>query len=110
MELPNRIENEIRHEIRADELNTVADNIGLPTSGINKVYQAPGTVGPQDGDILIGLKEEHHPTAGYVRRLRQKLPQLFPTAAFSFLPADITSPGITRDRQGWAAPRPSLRL
>jgi multidrug efflux pump subunit AcrB len=86
-----RIENQIRHDIPTDELNTVVDNIGLPTSSINNVYQASGTVGPQDGDILISLKEDHHPTAGYVKHLREELPELFPTATFSFLPADITS-------------------
>ncbi|KAG9565579.1 hypothetical protein KCV01_g20364, partial [Aureobasidium melanogenum] len=37
------------------------------------------------------LKEDHRPTAEYVRELREKLPRLFPTATFSFPPADIIS-------------------
>ncbi|MGC1302798.1 MAG: efflux RND transporter permease subunit [Caulobacteraceae bacterium] len=86
-----RIENELRKEIPGDELEAVVDNIGLPTSAINTTYNASGTIGPQDGDILISLKEKHHPTAGYVAHMRQLLPRLFPTATFSFLPADITS-------------------
>jgi multidrug efflux pump subunit AcrB len=86
-----RIEDEIRRQIPARETDAVADNIGLPTSAINTVYNATGTIGPQDGDILISLKPNHHPTAGYVKRLRQSLPRLFPTATFAFLPADITS-------------------
>ena len=86
-----RIENEVRKQIPAAELNTIVDNIGLPVSSINTVYNASGTIGPQDGDILISLKEGHRPTAGYVKQMRQSLPRLFPAATFSFLPADITS-------------------
>jgi multidrug efflux pump subunit AcrB len=86
-----RIEGELRRQIPAAELDTIVDNIGLPTSSINTTYNASGTIGPQDGDILISLKEKHHPTAGYVKHLREVLPRLYPTATFSFLPADITS-------------------
>ena len=86
-----RIEDELRKEIPAKDLDAIVDNLGLPTSAINVTYNASGTIGPQDGDILISLNEGHHPTADYVKRLRQTLPRLFPTATFSFLPADITS-------------------
>jgi multidrug efflux pump subunit AcrB len=81
----------IKQEIPADELDSVADNIGLPTSSINTVYNATGTVGPQDGDIIITLKEGHRPTANYVRQLRAMLTRRFPQASFAFLPSDITS-------------------
>ena len=86
-----RVENEIRKEIPAAEVDTVVDNMGLSASGINTTYNASGTIGPQDGDIFVSLKEGHHPTPGYVKHLRETLPRLFPTATFSFLPADITS-------------------
>ena len=86
-----RIEKELRRQIPEREVDAVVDNIGLPTSVINTVYNATGTIGPQDGDILISLKPGHRPTAAYVRRLRRTLPRLFPTATFSFLPADMTS-------------------
>ncbi|TXI82706.1 MAG: efflux RND transporter permease subunit, partial [Cupriavidus sp.] len=46
---------------------------------------------PGDADIMITLKEGHAPSADYVRMLRQKLPALFPSISFSFLPADIVS-------------------
>ena len=45
----------------------------------------------EDGDALISLKEDHAPTAEYVKRLRTILPQKFPGSTFSFLPADIVS-------------------
>ncbi|NKI98749.1 efflux RND transporter permease subunit [Novosphingobium sp. SG707] len=81
----------IRQEIPADELEAIADNIGLPTSSINTVYNATGTIGPQDGDIIVNLKPGHRPTQDYIRALRAKLPRLFPQASFAFLPSDITS-------------------
>ncbi|EIZ78990.1 acriflavin resistance protein [Novosphingobium sp. Rr 2-17] len=86
-----QITREVRRIIPADELATVTDNIGLPVSSINTVYSNTGTIGPQDGDMLITLKEGHAPTQGYVDRLRAELPKRFPGMTFAFLPADITS-------------------
>jgi multidrug efflux pump subunit AcrB len=85
------IEQTVRGIIPSDQLVNIVDNIGLPFSGINMAYQNTGTIGPEDGDALISLKEDHAPTAEYVKRLRTILPQKFPGATFSFLPADIVS-------------------
>ena len=87
----DRIQQRIRQIIPPKDLNSIADNIGLPNSGINTAYNASGTMGPQDGDILIGLNEGHRPTDEYVKKLREVLPREFPTATFSFLPSDIVS-------------------
>ncbi|WP_186271607.1 efflux RND transporter permease subunit [Burkholderia gladioli] len=87
----DRIENTIRGVIPPAQLREVIDNIGLPKSGINLTYNNSGTIGPQDGDILISLSEDHAPTAGYVRKLRELLPRAYPGTSFSFLPADIVS-------------------
>ena len=85
------IEQTVRGIIPPDQLDNIVDNIGLPFSGINMAYQNTGTIGPEDGDALISLKEDHEPTADYIKRLRTVLPQKFPGATFSFLPADIVS-------------------
>ncbi len=85
------VERQIRQTIPAGELGSIVDNIGLPTSGINTVYNNSGLIGYQDGDIFVSLNEHHHPTADYVRKLRETLPAAFPGATFSFLPADIIS-------------------
>jgi multidrug efflux pump subunit AcrB len=85
------IEQTVRRVIPPEQLDNIVDNIGLPFSGINMAYQNTGTIGPEDGDALITLKEDHRPTAGYVNRLRTILPQNFPGTTFSFLPADIVS-------------------
>jgi multidrug efflux pump subunit AcrB len=85
------IEKAIRQIIPPDELTTLVDNIGPPTSGINMTYNNTGTIGTQDGEVQIKLSEDHRPTADYVRMLRQELPARFPGVTFSFLPADIIS-------------------
>ncbi|MGK6321413.1 efflux RND transporter permease subunit [Sphingomonas sp. DT-204] len=87
----DRIAQRIRTIIPREELVSLVDNIGLPVSSINTTYNNSGTVGPQDGDILIQLTEDHAPTADYVRKLREELPKAFPGTQFAFLPADITS-------------------
>jgi CzcA family heavy metal efflux pump len=86
-----QITREIRQLIPADQINTIADNIGLPVSAINTIYNNSGTIGPQDGDILITLNEKHSATQDFIDELRRRLPQRFPGTTFSFLPADITS-------------------
>ncbi|MDN7427375.1 efflux RND transporter permease subunit [Burkholderia sp. AU45388] len=87
----DRIENTIRGVIPPAQLREVIDNIGLPNSGINLTYNNSGTLGPQDGDILISLSRDHAPTADYVHTLRERLPRAYPGTTFSFLPADIVS-------------------
>ena len=85
------IEKVVRQIIPHEELATLVDNVGFPVSGINSTYNNTGTIGSSDGEIQIGLSEDHKPTADYVRALREELPARFPGATFSFLPADIIS-------------------
>jgi CzcA family heavy metal efflux pump len=87
----DRIQRRIREMIPPSELLSVADNIGLAVSSINTTYNNSGTIGSQDGDILIALTKDHRPTKEYVTKLRRELPRSFPGTTFSFLPADITS-------------------
>ncbi|HXS07707.1 MAG TPA: efflux RND transporter permease subunit [Rhizomicrobium sp.] len=87
----DHVEKRIRQVIPPNQLGSIVDNIGLPVSGTNRAYLNTGGVGPEDGDILISLKENHAPTAGYVKALRTVLPQAFPGSVFSFLPADIVT-------------------
>jgi multidrug efflux pump subunit AcrB len=85
------IQKAIRKIIPPEEIDTVADNIGMPISGINLTYNNTGVIGTQDGDVQIKLKEGHRPTEGYVKALREQLPRQFPGFSFAFLPADIIS-------------------
>ena len=85
------VEDVIRKEIPAAELGGVLDNIGLPTSGINLSYSNAETVGNADAEILVSLNANHHPTAGYVEKLREDLPKIFPNTTFFFEPSDIVT-------------------
>ena len=89
--LCDRVEAAIRKTIPPEELTGILDNIGLPYSGINLSYSTSGVIGTSDAEILISLKPDHHPSAGYVRELRQSLPGEFPGTDFFFQPADIVS-------------------
>jgi multidrug efflux pump subunit AcrB len=85
------IDNSIRRQIPGKEMDTILDNIGLPYSGLNLSYSNTGQIGSADADLLVSLKENHHPTAEYVHRLRETLPKEFPGTTFYFLPADIVT-------------------
>jgi len=87
--LADGIENVIRQTIPGKELGSVVDTLGLPYSGINLSYSNTGVIGTSDGDIFVTLNDDHHPTANYVRSLRQELRQKYPSVTFSFLAADI---------------------
>jgi CzcA family heavy metal efflux pump len=81
----------VRRVIPAKEIMRIVDNIGLPTSGLNLSYSNSAPIGPEDADIMISLTEDHHPTADYVRELRDRLNRELPGVSFAFLPADIVS-------------------
>ncbi len=72
-------------------VRNVIDNCGLPISAINQAYNASGTIGPQDCDVTISLKEAAAPIERYQAALRHGLPSLFPGTEFTFLPGDITA-------------------
>jgi len=89
--LADQVEASIRRKLPGQELNNILDNLGLPYSPYNTMHLTSGIVGAEDGDILVSLNEDHHPTANYVRQLRRELPREFPGTQFYFLPADITT-------------------
>jgi multidrug efflux pump subunit AcrB len=83
------IERSIRRQI--PEVDNITDNIGLPYSQLNYMYNTSGTIGAADADVLVSLNEKHHPTPDYVRNLRKTLPREFASTSFYFLPADMTT-------------------
>jgi multidrug efflux pump subunit AcrB len=89
--LSDLVENAIRSEIPSDETDNIIDNIGLPYSPLNLMHATSGVIGANDVDVLVSLRENHHPVADYVRALRQRLPAEFPGATFYFLPADMVT-------------------
>jgi multidrug efflux pump subunit AcrB len=72
-------------------MDNILDNIGLPYSPLNTMHSTDGVLGANDVDVLVSLREKHHPTADYIRILRQRLPEDFPGTTFYFLPADMVT-------------------
>ncbi len=86
----DRIERAIRTVVPAEELQGISDNIGLPLSYDLAFYQTD-SIGPQDADLLIQLKPDHKPTAGYQQKIRELLSAKFPNVTVYFQAADIVS-------------------
>ena len=90
-----RLAAKVRHLVRdvipANEIENIITNVGLPISGINLSYDNSGTDGPQDADLYIDLKPNHHPIKNYIEKLRSVLNQHYPEVGFYFLSADIVN-------------------
>jgi CzcA family heavy metal efflux pump len=87
--LADLVEGDIRKIIPASDMDTILDNIGLPYSTINLTHTSSGVIGAADADIMVSLKPEHRPTAGYVQAVRSDLARKFPGVTFYSLPADM---------------------
>jgi multidrug efflux pump subunit AcrB len=85
------VEDKIREVIPERERDLIVDDIGLPQRLYNLAFTDGSTIGPNDGVILVALKEGHAPTAGYVRKLREVLAAAFPEETFYFQPADMVT-------------------
>jgi multidrug efflux pump subunit AcrB len=85
----SRVQDEIRRVVDQEDLDVIIDNIGIPPS-TNLAYSDNVTLTSADGELLVSLKPHHKVgTAEYVRRLREVLPEKFPTCSFYFQPADM---------------------
>ncbi len=85
------VENSIRKQLPASEIDSIIDNIGLPYSGINLSYSNSAPIGNSDADILVTLSAKHHPTDDYIKELRLSLAKDFPGVIFAFLPSDMVT-------------------
>jgi multidrug efflux pump subunit AcrB len=72
------VENSIRSVVPANELDNILDNIGLPYSSINYLHGSSGVLGASEADVLVSLREKHHPTADYVEPCGISCPRSFP--------------------------------
>ncbi|MFT9331062.1 efflux RND transporter permease subunit [Acetobacter persici] len=86
----DQVEDTIREVVPKNERELVLDDIGIPFR-----YSMPlddgSTIGPNDGQIMVALKEKHRPTAEYISRLRTVLAKRFPDVVFYFQPADMVT-------------------
>src|SRR6516164_8737143 len=65
-DLTGQVEQTIRQVVPARELHTILDNIGMPYSGINLIYNNGGVIGTSDAEVLISLNSQHRPSADYI--------------------------------------------
>jgi len=86
----DNIERAIRTVVPAEELEGISDNIGLPIS-YDLAFYHTDSIGPQDADLLIQLKPDHHPTADYQNKIRKLIAERFPNVTAYFQAADIVS-------------------
>ena len=85
------VEDKIRDVIPENERESIVDNIGLPARSYNYAFGDGTATGVNDGVVLISLKEDHPPTATYIRKLREVLPAAFPECVFYFQAADMVT-------------------
>ena len=83
------VEDVVKQVVPPKDLELILDNIGLPSSNYNFAFGDGSFVAYNDGQMLISLKEGHGPTAAYMAKLREVLPQKFPDTIFYFQPSDI---------------------
>ncbi len=89
-EIVSHVEKDIRDQIPAKELSTINVNIGVPTF-YNLAFVSTDNTSAMDADFLISLNPDHHPTEGYIKKIRAVLAQDFPGCIFYFQSADIVS-------------------
>jgi multidrug efflux pump subunit AcrB len=85
------IEDKIRQVIPENERELIVDNIGLPARTYNYAFSDGTAIGVNDGVILVALKDGHAPTAQYIHKLREVLPEAFPEDIFYFQAADMVT-------------------
>ena len=86
----SQVEQHIRDKIPAAELETINSMIGVPLF-YNLAFVPTDNSGDMDTEILVALKENHHPTAGYQQAIRKDLKANFPGSKVYFQSADIVS-------------------
>ena len=86
------IEQEIRRTLPSGEIDTILDNIGIPSAWSSLAQGDVPNVAATDGEIVISLNRERHgPVRDYEVLLRRRLSETFPDTIFFFEPANITN-------------------
>jgi len=73
------------------QVEGVVSNCGLPVGPHNLAFIPTPTIGSQDCDLTISLKNEKSPVWEYRRILRKGLKERYPGTDFTFQPADLTA-------------------
>lgn len=85
------VANDIKDLLLPGEVESVISNCGLPVGPHNLAFIPTPTIGTQDCDLTIGLKNEYSPVWDFRRILRKGLKERYPGTDFTFQPADLTA-------------------
>ena len=78
-------------ELLPDQVENIVSNCGLPVGPHNLAFIPTPTVGSQDCDLTILLKDEKAPVWEYRQIVRKGLKERFPGTEFTFQPSDLTA-------------------
>ncbi len=78
-------------ELLPGEVENIVSNCGLPVGPHNLAFIPTPTIGSQDCDLTILLKNEKSPVWDYRRILRKGLRERYPGTEFTFQPSDLTA-------------------
>jgi multidrug efflux pump subunit AcrB len=81
--------NNIR-EMLPGNVETIVSNCGLPVGAHNLAFIPSPTIGTQDCDLTIALKDHESPVWELRNILRKGLSERYPGTEFTFQPADLT--------------------
>ena len=73
------------------QVENIVSNCGLPVGPHNLAFIPTPTIGSQDCDLTILLKNEKSPVWDYRRILRKGLKERYPGTEFTFQPSDLTA-------------------
>jgi multidrug efflux pump subunit AcrB len=79
------------HELLPGQVENVVSNCGLPVGPHNLAFIPTPTIGSQDCDLTILLRNEKSPVWDYRRILRKGLRERYPGTEFTFQPSDLTA-------------------
>jgi multidrug efflux pump subunit AcrB len=73
------------------QVQDIVSNCGIPVGAHNLAFIPTPTVGTQDCDLTISLKNDKSPVWDFRRILRKGLTERYPGTEFTFQPADLTA-------------------
>jgi len=86
------IDREVRNTLPSNEVESIIDNIGIPSSWTSLAQGDVPNISSADGEIYIALNESRHgSTHESETLLRKRLREKFPDVTFFFEPANITN-------------------
>ncbi|QQX91619.1 efflux RND transporter permease subunit [Gluconobacter sphaericus] len=79
------------NQLLPGKVENIISNCGLPEGPHNQAFIPTPSVGTQDCDLTIALKNAESPVWDYRALLRKDLSKRFPGTVFTFQPADLTN-------------------